>query len=145
MDDKIYKRNRKVMFLIDFFMDMIPPTSTHQQRGCTMVNGKLRYYDRNNGDAEQKLTAYLSKHIPEKPFSGPLRVVTKWCFPIKAKHKDGEPYTNKPDADNICKSLYDIMTKLSYWKDDKQIYSSITEKFWAERPGIYVRIEEEST
>lgn len=121
---------------------MIPPTSTHQERGCTIVNGKRRYYDRGNGDAEQKLHVYLAQHIPDQPFTGPIQVITKWLFPIKGKHSNGEPYTNKPDADNLCKSLYDIMTKLGYWKDDKQIYSSITEKFWAERSGIYVRIEE---
>ena len=127
---------------MEFFADMIPPTATHQQKGYTVVNGKRRYYDRNNGDAEQKLKAYLSVYVPEKPFIGALQVVTKWCFPLKAGHKDGEPYTNKPDADNLCKALYDIMTKLGYWKDDKQIYSSVNEKFWAARPGIYVRISE---
>lgn len=127
---------------MQFFMDMIPPTSTHQQRGCTIINGKRKYYNRENGDAEQKLRAYLSQHIPEAPFDKAIQVITKWCFPIKAKHYNGEPYTNKPDADNLCKALYDIMTDLGYWKDDKQIYSSITEKFWAERPGIYIEIKE---
>lgn len=127
---------------MQFFMDMIPPTSTHQQRGCTIIDGKRKYYNRENGDAEQKLRAYLSQHIPEVPFNKAIQVVTKWCFPIKAKHYNGEPYTNKPDADNLCKALYDIMTDLGYWKDDKQIYSSITEKFWAERPGIYIEIKE---
>lgn len=126
---------------MEFFIDMIPPTATHQQRGCTRIKGKTIFYDRNNGDAEQKLRVYLSRYIPEKPFAGPVQVVAKWCFPIKASHHDGEPYINKPDADNLCKSLYDIMTKLGYWKDDKQIYSAITEKFWARRPGLYIKIE----
>lgn len=128
--------------MIEFFMDMIPPTSTQQERGCTIINGKRKYYDRGNSDAHQKLKAYLSQHRPSTPLTGALQVVTKWCFPIKAMHHDGEPYTNKPDADNLCKAFYDIMTELGYWKDDKQIYSSITEKFWAQRPGIYVKIEE---
>lgn len=80
-------------------------------------------------------------HIPPEPYTGALRVVVKWCFPVKAKHRDGEWHTNKPDADNLCKALYDIMSRLGFWKDDRQIASSITEKFWAEIPGIYVRIE----
>lgn len=129
--------------MTEFFIDMIPPTSTHQEKGYTIVNGKRRYYDRGNSDAEQKLKAYLSKHIPDKPYMDAVQVVTKWCFPIKAKHYDGEPYTNKPDADNLCKALYDIMTKLGFWKDDSLIYSSVTEKYWAERPGIYIKIQEE--
>lgn len=129
--------------MTEFFMPMIPPTSTHQQQGSTISkNGKRCYYQRRNGDAEEKLRAHLSKHVPPVPYTGAIEVVTKWCFPIKGKHKNGEPYTNKPDADNLCKSLYDIMSKLGFWKDDKQISSSITQKFWAEVPGIYIRIEE---
>ena len=64
----------------------------------------------------------------------------KWCYPIKAKHQDGEPYTNKPDVDNLCKALFDIMTKLHYWGDDKQIYSAVVEKYWADVPGVFVQI-----
>ncbi|MBE6850926.1 MAG: RusA family crossover junction endodeoxyribonuclease [Ruminococcus sp.] len=131
--------------MLNFFMPMIPPTATHQEKGCVIKNGRRQYYDRGNGDAEEKLKAHLAQHVPQEPFTGAVRVVCKWCYPIKGEHKNGEPYTNKPDVDNLCKALYDIMTKLGYWKDDKQIYSGITEKFWAEVPGIYIRIEEATT
>lgn len=58
--------------------------------------------------------------------------VMKWLFPIRGNHLNGEWYTNKPDVDNLCKAMYDIMTKLGYWKDDSRIASQVTEKFWAE-------------
>lgn len=125
-----------------FFMPMIPPTSTHQQMGHTVKNGQHRFYQRGNGEAEAKLAAHLMKHIPEQPYSGAVRVVVKWCYPRKAKHQDGEPYTNKPDVDNLCKALFDIMTKLHYWGDDKQIYSAVVEKYWADVPGVFVQITE---
>lgn len=129
--------------MTEFFMAMIPPTSTHQQQGHTVdKHGNHRIYKRRNGEAEAKLTAYLTKYIPERPYTGAIRVVATWCYPLKGKHYDGEPYINKPDVDNICKSLYDIMSKLKYWNDDKQIYSSTTEQFWAKIPGIYIKIEE---
>lgn len=129
--------------LINFFMPMIPPTSTKQTRGIRHgKDGKVQFYSRKDGDAEEKLKSHLAQHIPPKPFAGAVKVVVKWCFPIKGDHIDGEPYINKPDVDNLCKALYDCMTKLGFWKDDKQIYSSVTEKFWAHVPGIYVRIEE---
>lgn len=128
--------------MTEFFMAMIPPTSTHQQQGHTVdKHGVHRFYKRGNGEAEAKLAAHLMKHIPEQPYSGAVRVIMKWCFPLKGKHKDGEPYINKPDVDNLCKAAFDIMTKLKYWIDDKQIASSVTEKFWATVPGIYVKIE----
>ena len=34
------------------------------------------------------------------------------------------------------------MTELGFWKDDALVASEITEKFWADVPGIYVRIED---
>jgi Holliday junction resolvase RusA-like endonuclease len=34
------------------------------------------------------------------------------------------------------------MTHLGYWEDDALVASEITEKFWADTPGIYIRIEE---
>lgn len=129
--------------MTEFFMPMVPPTSTHQQQGHTVdKHGNHRFYQRGNGEAEAKLTANLMKHIPEQPYSSAIQVVVKWCFPLKGKHTDGEPHTSKPDVDNLCKALYDIMTRLHFWEDDKLIYSAVTEKFWAKVPGVYVRIEE---
>lgn len=129
--------------MTEFFMEMTPPTATHQQQGHTVDrHGIHHFYKRNNGEAEARLTTHLIKHIPENPYNCPVKVTVKWYFPLKAKHKDGEPHTNKPDVDNLCKSLFDIMTKLRFRNDDKQIFSCIIEKFWAERTGIYIRIEE---
>lgn len=34
------------------------------------------------------------------------------------------------------------MTTVGFWKDDALVASEIVEKFWAEIPGIYIRIEE---
>ena len=33
------------------------------------------------------------------------------------------------------------MTDLHFWLDDAQVASEIVEKFWAVRPGIYVKVE----
>lgn len=127
----------------EFFMAMIPPTQTKQQRGWNQTaSGKVVTYDRANANVDGKLTSHLSKHVPPVPYAGPIRVITKWCFPLKADHKTGEWYTNKPDVDNVCKALYDIMSKLGFWKDDKQIASQVTEKFWSACPGIYIKIED---
>lgn len=67
-------------------------------------------------------------------------MVVKWCFPC-GDHRDGEYRITKPDTDNLQKMLKDVMTDLHFWKDDAQVASEICEKFWAERPGIYIRIE----
>ena len=63
----------------------------------------------------------------------------KWCFP-KGRHRDGEYRITKPD--NLQKLLKDCMTTAGFWKDDALVASEVVEKFWAEVPGIYIRIEE---
>ncbi len=73
---------------------------------------------------------------------GALRLIVKWCFPITGEHSDGEYKSTKPDTDNLEKLLKDIMTKLGFWKDDAQVASEITEKFYARIPGILIYVEE---
>lgn len=128
--------------MIEFFMPMIPPTTTHQQKQVTVRNGKPIFYEPAGlQSARSKLTANLGKHVPEIKLTGAVQLVTKWCFPITGKHADGEYKTTKPDTDNLQKLLKDCMTDLGFWTDDALVASEITEKFWAKIPGIYIRVE----
>ncbi|BBB91036.1 MAG TPA: RusA family crossover junction endodeoxyribonuclease [Methylomusa anaerophila] len=127
--------------MIEFFIAMQLPTVTHQEKKVSVVNGKPVFYEPDElKDARQKFTAYLAKHVPANKYTGATRLVTKWCYP-RGTHKNGEYKTTKPDTDNMIKLLKDVMTELGFWKDDALVASEITEKFWADVPGIYVRIE----
>lgn len=127
----------------EFFMAMTKvPTCTHQEKQVTVIKGKPVFYDPPEvKTAKRKLMAYLTKFKPEKPFSKGCRLIVKWCFP-KGSHNDGEYRITKPDTDNLQKLLKDCMTVCGFWKDDALVASEIVEKFWAEIPGIYIRIEE---
>ena len=85
--------------------------------------------------------SHLARFVPAKKYIGGVRLIVKWCFPRK-NHRDGEYKITKPDTDNLQKLLKDVMTKLGYWADDNLVASEIVEKFWAEKPGIYIRIED---
>lgn len=128
--------------MIEFFMAMVPPTVTHQEKRVRVLGGKPVFYEplelRN---ARQGLTAHLFGHRPAEPLTGGLRLITRWCFP-KGRHKDGSYRTTRPDTDNLQKLLKDCMTGLGFWKDDAQVASELCEKFWAGIPGIYIRVEE---
>ena len=125
----------------EFFMPMVPPTKTHQEKAVHVVKRKPIFYEPQELKAtRRKLRAYLSGHIPEKPYDGPIRFIVRWCFP-KGRHKDGEYRATRPDTDNLQKLLKDVMTDLKYWKDDSLVVSELVEKFWAKIPGIYIRIE----
>lgn len=128
---------------IQFFLSMQPPTCTHQEKKVGIRKGKPFMYEPDNvKDARAKLKAHLARHVPERKMQGAVQLVTKWCFPIKGKHQDGEYRTSKPDTDNLIKLLKDVMTDLNFWTDDAQVASEVTEKFWAATPGIYLTIEE---
>ncbi|MGX6979102.1 RusA family crossover junction endodeoxyribonuclease [Vagococcus elongatus] len=135
--------------MIEFFMAMRPPTTTHQQKQVQVVYDHKKkkhvpvfYEDDKLKAARNKLMAHLGKYVPEEKMTGPLRVVVKWLFPRTGKRKNGEYKDTKPDLDNSNKLLQDCMENLGFYKNDAQIASLVVEKFWADKPGIYIKIEE---
>lgn len=130
--------------MTEFFMAMKNvPTVTHQEKQVHVVNGKPVFYEPQElKTARQKLTAHLSKHKPEQKYDYGIRLLVKWCFPKGSSHHDGEYRITKPDTDNLQKLLKDCMTTVGFWEDDALVASEIVEKFWADIPGIYIRIEE---
>lgn len=132
-----------------FFMPMIPPTKTHQQKEVRITWDKKKkkympvFYEPTELKAVRaKLMAHLGQHVPERKYTTAVRLVTKWCFPITGQHQDGEYKSTKPDTDNLQKMLKDVMTDVGFWTDDALVASEITEKFWSRVPGIYIAIEE---
>ena len=129
---------------MNFFMAMNPPTVTAQMKRVTVSkNGKPIFYeDQNLADAREKLTANLAQHKPKEKMEGPVRLITKWCFPTIKGKSNGQYKDTRPDTDNLQKLLKDCMTTVGFWKDDAQVTCEIIEKFWADIPGIYIEVEE---
>ena len=127
--------------MTEFFMPMIPPTITAQEHKVAVVNGRPRFYNPPElEDAKAKLLGALMPHRPEQPITCGVRLVTKWLFPAGERHENGKYKITKPDTDNLQKLLKDCMTQCGFWKDDALVASEICEKFWADRPGIYIRV-----
>lgn len=123
-------------------MAMIPPTCTHQEKKVHVINGKPIFYDPPEvKQARSKLCGHLAKYKPKQRYEIGVRLIQKWCFP-RGQHEDGEYRITKPDTDNLPKLLKDCMTTVGFWKNDALVASEIIEKFWAEIPGIYIRVEE---
>ena len=128
--------------MTEFFMAMIPPTVTHQEKKVNVVNGRPVFYEPEQlKNARNKLISHLYRYKPSQPYGDGVRLVVRWCFP-KGRHHDGEYRTTKPDTDNLQKLLKDCMTSCGFWKDDALVASELVEKFWADTPGIYIRIDE---
>ena len=125
----------------EFFIPMIPPTKTYQEKDINKKTGTI-YEPAEVKAVRAKLSDAVGPHRPLQPYTGAVRLIVKWCFPISGKHQDGEYRTSKPDTDNLQKMLKDVMTVNHFWKDDSQVASEICEKFWAKVPGIYVNVKE---
>lgn len=128
---------------LEFFMPMKKvPTTTHQQKQVTVRNGKPVFYEPADlKAARSKLMAHLGKHVPNMKYKGPLRLTVKWCFPLIKGKKNGQFKDTKPDNGNSNKLLEDCMEDLGYFdRGDQQIASLIVEHFWAELPGIYIKL-----
>ena len=140
------ERKEEEKIMIEFFMAMIPPTVTHQEKNIKVINGKPIVYEPEElKSARRKLIGHLAEHVPERKSNKPLRLIVKWCYPLRQQKRDGQYKDTKPDLDNAQKLLQDCMTYVGFWKDDAQIASLVCEKFWSKIPGIYIRIEELSS
>lgn len=130
--------------VIEFFIPLKePPTVTQQEHKVAVVKGKPVFYDPPELKTVKSLfLGYLVPHRPNDPLNGPIRLITKWIWPCGSEHADGEYKSTKPDTDNLLKAFKDCMTSSFYWRDDSQVASEITEKFYGKHPGIYVRVEE---
>lgn len=123
------------------------PTVTHQQKQVRIIKDKTgkhvpKFYEPQALlEARSKLSAHLSPFKPKKPYKVGVRLMVKWCFLSSKAHPNGTYKLTKPDLDNANKLLQDCMTDLGFWKDDSLVASLIIEKFYADIPGIYIRIE----
>lgn len=130
------------MIMIDFFVPLKKvPTTTHQMKKVNFKN-KTIYEPEELKAARATLMAHVGQFSIQEPLTGPIRLTVKWLFPITKGRENGQYKTTRPDTDNLNKLLKDCMTELGFWKDDAQVASEIIEKFWAEKTGIYIRIEE---
>ena len=62
--------------------------------------------------------------------------------PCAVLHDSPELKATKPDTDNLEKALKDEMTRLHFWCDDAFVCSEVVEKFWADTPGIFIKVVE---
>lgn len=125
--------------MIEFFLPMVPPTTTAQMHKIAVQNGKPRVYDPPEvKEMKATLMAHLAPHRPAEPLTGPVALTVKWIWP------GGEEWAwkpTKPDTDNLQKALKDAMTKLGFWRDDAQVSSEIIQKFTHTKTGIYIHIQ----
>lgn len=140
---------------LSFVLDLAPPKHTAQQKGARVATGAdgrafvLHYKRAEIVRIERDYCAALRPHAPRVPLSGPVAVSFGFYF---GATKDGAARMRragvalrrkqtKPDADNICKSLIDCMTRTGFFADDCAVALLHAEKFeTVGPPRISVRV-----
>lgn len=123
---------------IAFFLPMVVPRETAQEKKTTKRNGRTVVYEPNGlRDARAKFMAYLPEYAPDAPWTGAIRLYVRFYF--TGRNRKGWK-TTRPDTDNMIKLFKDCMTKCGYWKDDAQVASETVEKCWGTVPGIAVEV-----
>lgn len=134
-----------------FVIDCIPPKTTAQAGLRIMKRRDGRFFiGKQTGSKAVRVKNWLFNRLepfkPDKAFEGALKVYIGWYYPYKKSEKKSNIgkmiYCDKrPDADNLLKTLFDVMTKIGFWKDDAQIADLRFIKAWDARARIEVGIE----
>lgn len=140
--------NRSVRVLV--FTLRCLPTAQQRARHMTTPGGFHRAYKSDvQEDNERTLEALLRPHKPPTPLEGGLELSFRAVFPMPKSGSKKEHagmlrgivcHTVKPDLDNLAKQLKDAMTRLQFWRDDKQVVRLICEKRYGEYPAWEVSV-----
>lgn len=118
----------------------------------------IKYQPKHIKESKHSMIVQLVNQLPKKyvPFTGPV-VISElaFVFPLlKSFSKKKLAQIGKgikiykktrPDLDNLCKNLFDVMNGI-VWMDDSQIVelSNVT-KLYGPVPGIYICIAEDTS
>ena len=123
----------------------IPGKPFGKQRPRATRQGRI-YTPKETVSFERTVGQIALEHFPE-PLTGPVKV-TIWAsfLPAKSwsKKKTAEhlhrPHTQKPDGDNIAKSIKDGLNRIA-WVDDSQVAALTVEKWWNNVEQTVVTVE----
>lgn len=116
------------MTIISFFAEGLPKGQPRPR--AFAFHGKVRVYDPGTAEGWKSCVALAAKsHLPEMPLEGPLELGC--CFYVSRPKKHflrgvlrstAPVYIHqKPDLDNLTKSVMDALTIVGMWQDDSQI------------------------
>lgn len=90
----------------------------------------------------KKLVAAIAKQVITKPVEGPVCLSAVFCFERPKSHygktlKASAPvyHTQRPDVDNLIKTVLDGLNKIA-WNDDAQVVEVSGRKAWSDGAPI---------
>jgi len=135
-----------------FWLDCVPSSSTSQGKRANFTTGHF-FKDKKEESWTQFLTGLLAPHKPLEPLTGPLTLKITYVWPLTAGDQSTKAkraaldecpliwHEQKPDWDNAPKSLVDVMAKLGFFVEDKQIVRATVTKTRGRKTGILISLE----
>jgi Holliday junction resolvase RusA-like endonuclease len=132
-----------------FRVDGMPPRKTLQSgRGAFRdEHGDVRFFTRADVRAEAwEMRAEFKRRLPAgwRARRGPVKVRVELVYPLRKPERarlagtsSSEmliPHFERPDADNLVKSMLDSMTRAGVWEDDGQVADLRVRKWRGLRP-----------
>lgn len=120
---------------LSFRVDGMPPRKTLQSgRGVYVENGEVRFFTRAGVRAEAwEMRAEFARQLPPgwTARAEAARVRVELVYPLRKHERERLlavgaadtllPHIERPDVDNLSKSLLDSMTRAGVWQDDAQV------------------------
>lgn len=140
--------------MIEFFVPAAPVAQPRQRHRVTRIGGRTvaqNYTPESHPVNEfKRAVRFWAKREIKSPLVGPIAVDLLLIFPRpksrRRKFNKTEPYCQKPDWDNLSKSICDALNGVA-WKDDAQITSArICKRLAGDNvaPGVRITITEDS-
>lgn len=123
------------------------PKSTSQEKGVSVVRGKVHHYEKKNVREMREryrheiFKFFYTNKMQVPHFDGAVYFSVTFTYSIKDKKRWGQPKTSRPDADNIVKLLLDVCSDLEMWPDDAVVADLHVRKLWGDKPSVRITIE----
>lgn len=125
------------------FCDLIPPKTSHHRKKIVRFGKYSRLADSPElTSARATWIGVLAPFRPPAPIEGALRLELCFVWPWRksdakqAAATDRIPYPSRPDADNLAKTVADVMATLGYFRDDAQVVELYVCKHLGAKPGL---------
>lgn len=107
--------------------------------------GRSGYTDPRIKANAEELAYYAGRYAYEFPLEGPLRVELVFQFPWRnsdKKRQKARPKDTRPDCDNLCKQVCDVLQACGFYNDDAQLADVHIRKVWTDYEGVQVYLEQ---
>lgn len=118
-----------------------------QRPKATVAGGRARVYTPKETVSFESKVAEIARPFFPAPIEGPvkLRIVAVFAIPgswskRKQVEAEGTHHVQKPDGDNLLKSIKDGMNRIA-WRDDCQVADVRCVKRWGRYAETYVQVE----